>query len=46
MEDIKLNVTTELSRFQKKPSTGASNNGRIEWASVCVPKGHTLKVIR
>ena len=32
--------------FQKKPSTGASNNGRIDGASVCVRKGPTLKVIR
>ena len=33
-------------RFHKKPSTGASNNGTIEWTSVGVPKGPTLKVIR
>jgi len=33
-------------RFQKKPSAGASNNGRIDGASVCVRKGSTLKVIR
>jgi len=32
--------------FQKKPSTGVSNNGRIDGASVCVRKGPTLKVIR
>ena len=32
--------------FQKKPSTGASNNGRIDGASVCARKGPTLKVIR
>jgi len=32
--------------FQKKPSTGASNNGRIDGASVCVHKGPTSKVIR
>ena len=33
-------------RFQKKPSAGASNNGRIDGANVCVRKGPTLKVIR
>ena len=33
-------------RFQKKPSTGASNNGTFDGASVCVRKGPTLKVIR
>jgi len=27
-------------------SAGASNNGRIDGASVCVLKGPTLKVIR
>ena len=32
-------------RFQEKPSTSASNNGRIDGASVCVRKGLTLKVI-
>ena len=32
--------------FQKKPSTSASNNGRIDGTSVCVRKGPTLKVIR
>ena len=32
--------------FQKKPYTGASNNGRIDGASVCVHKGPTLRVIR
>ena len=30
----------------KEPSAGASNNGRIDEASVCVRKGPTLKVIR
>jgi len=33
-------------RFQKKPFAGASNNGRIDGARVCVCKGPTLKVIR
>ena len=33
-------------RFQKKPSAGVSNNGRIDGASVCARKGPTLKVIR
>jgi len=33
-------------RFQKKPSAGASNDGRIDGGSVCVRKGPTLKVIR
>jgi len=33
-------------RFQKKPSAGTSNSGRIDGASVCVLKGPTLKVIR
>ena len=33
-------------RFQKKPSASASNNGRIDGASVCVRMGPTLKVIR
>ena len=33
-------------RFQKKPSAGASNSGRIDGASVYVRKGPTLKVIR
>ena len=33
-------------RFQKKPSAGASNNGKIDGASVCARKGPTLKVIR
>jgi len=33
-------------RLQKKPSAGASNNGRIDGASVCARKGSTLKVIR
>ena len=34
-------------RFQKKPSAGACNNGKIDGASVyvCVRKGPTLKVI-
>jgi len=43
MEDIKRRPNS--GRFQKKPSAGASNNGRIDGASVCVSKGHTLKVI-
>jgi hypothetical protein len=29
-----------------KPSTAASNNGRIDGASMCARKGPTLKVIR
>ena len=33
-------------RFQKKPSTSASNNGRIDGASVCERKGPIMKVIR
>jgi len=33
-------------RFQKKSSAGASNNGRIDRASVCVRRGPTFKVIR
>jgi len=33
-------------RFQKKPSAGASNNGRIDGASVYVLKGPILIVIR
>ena len=33
-------------RFQKKPPASASDNGRIDVASVCVRKGLTLKVIR
>ena len=33
-------------RIQKKPSAGASNNGRVDGASLCVRKGPTLKVIR
>jgi hypothetical protein len=33
-------------RFPKKPSAGASNNGRINGASVCACKGPTLKMIR
>jgi len=33
-------------RFQKKTSAGASNDGRINGASVCVRKGSTLKVTR
>jgi hypothetical protein len=33
-------------RFQKNPSAGASNNGRIDGTSVSVRKGPTLKVIR
>jgi len=33
-------------RFQKKPSIGASNNGRIDGAYVCVRKDPTLNVIR
>ena len=32
-------------RFQKKPSAFASNNGRIDGASVCVRKGPTSKLI-
>jgi hypothetical protein len=36
MEDIKLNVATKLGRFQKKPSIGASHNGRIDGASAFV----------
>jgi hypothetical protein len=36
MEDIKSNATAKLQRFQKKPSASASNNGRIDGASVCV----------
>jgi len=46
MEDIKSNATAELQKIQKKPSAIASNNGRIDGASVCVHKGPTLKVIR
>jgi len=33
-------------RIQKKPSAGASNNGRIDGANGCVHKGLTLKVTR
>jgi hypothetical protein len=33
-------------RFQKKPSNGASNNGRTEGAIVCAQKDPTLKMIR
>ena len=32
-------------RLQKKPSAGASNNGRIDGACVCVRKGPTSKLI-
>jgi hypothetical protein len=32
MEGIKLNVTAEFGRFQKKPFACASNNGRIHGA--------------
>ena len=35
MEDIKSNATAELWRIPKEPSTVASNNGRIDGASVC-----------
>jgi len=35
-----------FGRFQKKPSAGACNNGRIDGAGGCVRKGPTLKVIR
>jgi len=40
------NKRPNSGRFQKKPSAGASNNGRIDGASVYVRKGPTLKVIR
>ena len=46
MEDIKSNARPNSGRFQKKPSAGASNNGRIDGASVCARKGPTWKVIR
>jgi hypothetical protein len=42
MEDIKSNS----ERFQKKPSAGASNNGRVDGASVRARKSPALKVIR
>jgi hypothetical protein len=32
-EDIKSNVMAELRKFQKKPSAGTSNNGKIDGAS-------------
>jgi hypothetical protein len=34
MEDIKSNSTIELRNIPKKPTAGASNNGRIDVASV------------
>jgi hypothetical protein len=46
VEDIKLNATAEHWKIPKKPSAGASNNGKIDGASVCARKGPTLKVIR
>jgi hypothetical protein len=36
MEDITWNGTANSRNFQKKPSSGASNNGGIHGASVCV----------
>jgi hypothetical protein len=36
MEDIKSNAMAELRRIPKEASTGASNNGKIDGASVCV----------
>ena len=36
MEDIESNATAELRKIPKKPSASASNNGRIDGASVCV----------
>ena len=36
MEDIKSNATAELRKIPKKSSAGASNNGRIDGASLCV----------
>jgi hypothetical protein len=36
MEDNKWNATAESGRFQKKPSAGDFNNGRMVGASVCV----------
>ena len=36
MEDIKSNAKVELRKSSKKPSASASNNGRIDGASVCV----------
>jgi hypothetical protein len=46
MEDIKSNAMAELRKIPKKPSTAASNNSRIDGASVCARKDPTLKVIR
>jgi hypothetical protein len=47
MENIKSNATAELRKIKKKkPSASASNNGRIDEASVCARKGPTLKVIK
>ena len=46
MEDIKSNATAELRNIPKKPSAFASNNGRIDGASVYVLNGPTLKVNR
>jgi hypothetical protein len=36
MEDIKSNATANSGRLQKKPSASASNNGRVDGASVYV----------
>jgi len=35
-EDIKSNATTELRKIPKEALRHASNNGRIDGASVCV----------
>ena len=35
MEDIESNATAELRKIPNKPSASASNNGRMDGASVC-----------
>jgi len=46
MEDIKSNAMAKLQKIPKKPSNGASNNGRIKGAIVCARKDPTLRMIR
>jgi hypothetical protein len=46
MEDIKSNATAEIRNFPKEIFDGASNNDVIHGASVSVPMGSTLKVVR
>jgi hypothetical protein len=44
IEDIKSNATNS-GRFQKKPSAGVFNNGRVDGACMCVLKVPILKAI-